>query len=312
MQQDYQQMLQAYATAEGNPLIFRDSRIAHLVVHKNKVLGSHLVAGLELVPTEEEEGISLKLRLIKNTRLEYPVHLCFGIIPEEGQQVIRIQADIEDNASIKIIAHCVFPNAVRIIHKMDAQIKIGDNSSYEYNEVHFHGNNGGISVLPKARISLGKKSHLVTNFSLLNGRVGLFDLDYDTVVGEDSSLEMSAKIYGFADDVIKLKEVGRLIGRNARGVIKSRIAVKERAQSEVINEMIADAPDARGHVDCIEIIQGNATAKAVPIVDVRNEFAQVTHEAAIGRVDKKQIETLMARGLDEEQAIDVVISGMLK
>jgi hypothetical protein len=38
----------------------------------------------------------------------------------------------------------------------------------------------------------------------------------------------------------------------------------------------------------------------------------VTHEAAIGRVDKKQVETLMARGLEEEKAIDLVISGMLK
>jgi hypothetical protein len=38
----------------------------------------------------------------------------------------------------------------------------------------------------------------------------------------------------------------------------------------------------------------------------------VTHEAAIGSVDKKELETLMARGLDEEQAVDVIIRGMLR
>lgn len=65
-------------------------------------------------------------------------------------------------------------------------------------------------------------------------------------------------------------------------------------------------------MDCAEIIQGNVQAKAIPIVNVTNEFAKVTHEAAIGRIDKKQVETLMSRGLEEEEAIDIVVSGMLK
>jgi Fe-S cluster assembly scaffold protein SufB len=37
----------------------------------------------------------------------------------------------------------------------------------------------------------------------------------------------------------------------------------------------------------------------------------LTHEAAIRSVDKKQVETLMARGLTEEKAVDVVVKGML-
>jgi len=37
----------------------------------------------------------------------------------------------------------------------------------------------------------------------------------------------------------------------------------------------------------------------------------VTHEAAIGSVNKKELETLMARGLDEDSAVDVIIRGML-
>ena len=123
---------------------------------------------------------------------------------------------------------------------------------------------------------------------------------------------MTVKIYGYGDDRIKIREVGRLIGKSSRGLIKSRIAVKDNAQSEIINELIATAPDTRGHVDCVEIIQDNAQAKAIPIVSVTNELAKVTHEAAIGRVDKKQVQTLMAKGLDEEEAIDLLVSGILK
>lgn len=305
-------MLDAYAKADGDPAVFKNSNVAHLIVHKNQVIGSHLVPGLVLKPVQTETGVSLDMRVEAGVKIEHPVHLCFGIIPAEGTQEIMIKARVEDNGGVKLLAHCVFPNAVTIVHRMVADISVGDNAYYEYNEVHFHGSGGGIQVIPKAVVRIGKNSRLSTNFSLVSGRVGLFDLDYASEVGENSSLEMNAKIYGFGDDVIKLREAGRLIGKGARGVIKSRIAVKDRAISEVINEMIADAPDARGHVDCIEVIQGNARARAVPIVAVNSESAQVTHEAAIGRVDKKQVETLMARGLDEEKAIDAVVSGMLK
>jgi len=75
---------------------------------------------------------------------------------------------------------------------------------------------------------------------------------------------------------------------------------------------MGNAPFARGHVDCIEVVRDRAVANAVPIVKVRDDRAYVTHEAAIGTVNKKELETLMSRGLDEETAVDVIIRGMLQ
>lgn len=60
-------------------------------------------------------------------------------------------------------------------------------------------------------------------------------------------------------------------------------------------------------MDCVEIIRGNdARASAVPRLLVVDERAKLTHEAAIGSVDKKQVETLMGRGLTEEKAVGMV------
>lgn len=310
--QDYKNMLDAYTQAGGTPEIFKDSNIAHLVVHKNKVIGSHLVKGLILEPQETANGVDIKLTVEKGIKIENPVHLCFGVLPKEGIQEINIKAKIEDGAEIKMLAHCVFPNAIKVVHKMSADIEVGNNAFFEYTEVHFHGSTGGAEVIPKAKMRVGKNSRLITNFSLLKGRVGILEIDYDSEIQDNSILEMTAKVYGYGDDKIKIRETGRLIGKSSRGLIKSRVAVKENAQSEVISEINATAPEARGHVDCIEVVQGNALARAIPIVNVTNEFAQVTHEAAIGRVDKKQVETLMARGLEQEEAIDLVIRGMLR
>jgi len=308
---DYQLMIDAYTQAGGTPEVFKESQMAHLVVHKNKVIGSHLVKGLILEPKETESGVDIKLKVMRGVKIEFPVHLCFGVFPKEGIQEIHIRASIEEDAGVKLLAHCVFPKAIKVVHKMDAEIEIGDNAYYEYNEVHFHGETGGVEVIPKARIKIGKNSRLVTDFSLLKGRVGIFNLDYESEILDNSVLEMTAKIYGYGDDQIRIREAGRLLGKASRGLIKSRIAVKDRAQSEVVSELTASAPNTRGHVDCVEIIQGGARAKAIPIVTVTHESGKVTHEAAIGSVDQKQVQVLMARGLEEDKAIDLIVNGML-
>ncbi|MCG2734806.1 MAG: SufD family Fe-S cluster assembly protein [Candidatus Methanoperedenaceae archaeon] len=65
-------------------------------------------------------------------------------------------------------------------------------------------------------------------------------------------------------------------------------------------------------MDCLEIVKDNAVARAIPIVNVSHALAKVTHEAAIGSVDKRQLETLMAHGLSPEEAVDVIVRGILR
>jgi Fe-S cluster assembly scaffold protein SufB len=62
----------------------------------------------------------------------------------------------------------------------------------------------------------------------------------------------------------------------------------------------------------MEIVKDRAVARAVPIVSVNNPLAKVTHEAAIGSVDKRQMETLMAHGLSPDEAVDVIVKGILR
>ena len=310
--EDYQMMLKAYQEAGGVPDIFKDSKVAHLVVHKNKVLGSHLVEGLILDTKETDSGVDINLSIKESIRIAYPVHLCFGVLPKEGRQEIKVNALIGKGAEIAILAHCVFPNAVKVQHIMEANFVLEDKAVLHYDEIHYHGLRGGTEVIPRAKIKVGKAAHLATNFSLIKGRAGKLNIDYQAEVDENGVLEMVTRAYGYGEDKIEVKESGKLLGEDAKGLIKSRVAVREGARSEVISELEASAANARGHVDCIEIVQGEAKAKAIPLVSVLHEKAQVTHEAAIGRVNQKELETLMARGMKEEEAVDVIIGGMLK
>ncbi len=76
-------------------------------------------------------------------------------------------------------------------------------------------------------------------------------------------------------------------------------------------ETCGNAPLARGHIDCLEIVNGERViARAIPLVYVNDKETKVT-DAAIGSIDKKQMQTFVATGLNEEEAIDVSIRGIL-
>ena len=136
-------------------------------------------------------------------------------------------------------------------------------------------------------------------------------MDYSAVAAADSMLDMMSRIFARGDDKVKIREAAELNGKGAVGVLVSHLAVQDDAYADIYTDLSANAAHCRGHVDCKEIVQGNGRARAVPIVSVNHPLAHVTHEAAIGSVDSKQLQTLMARGLDEEAATDLIIQGLL-
>lgn len=309
---DYEMMVDAYKDAGGED-IFSDSDTPHMVLEQDRVLGKHEVDGIKMDAKKlDDNTVDVKLVVQEGYKIKKPLHMCFGVLPKEGLQKIVMNVEVKKDAEIKVMSDCVFPNATKVKHVMEAEIHLAENASYEYEENHFHGETGGVEVIAKSDIVMDKNSELLTLFTLRKGRVGKIEFDYEAELADNAKVEMLARISGYADDIVSIREAAHLNGANARGLLDSKIAMKDDARAEIFNELTASAPDAKGHVDCTEIIKDNAVARAVPIVEVRHPEAKVTHEAAIGSVDSDQLQTLMARGLNEEEASDIIIQGLLR
>jgi Fe-S cluster assembly scaffold protein SufB len=309
---EYEAMLEAYRQAGGDPRALQSRDAAVLVVSANRVLAAHAVEGVTFDAEELRDGIRARIVVAPHVHAAHPVHLCFGMVPEEGVQQIIAEYEIGAGARVEFIAHCTFPNATRLEHRMDARMHVGAGATMRYHEAHFHGPHGGIEVRPRAEVVVDEGGQFVTTFGLTHGRAGLLDIDYTVDVAARAVAELTTRAYGLAQDTITVRELVRLNGEEARGLTKTRVAVRDEATSQVLTTTEASAPGARGHMDCTEIVRGHAVAKNVPLIVVRDDRAQVTHEAAIGTVNRKELETLMARGLDEDDAVDLIIRGMLR
>jgi len=309
---EFEAIVRSYERAGGKGRHLLSTKFASLVISGNEVLSQHALPGLELDAKQLPDGVEAKIRVAPGTTIDPPVHLCFGVLPEEGVQRILPSFEIGENASVEFVAHCTFPNAVDVVHLMEAEIHIGAGAKMKYSESHFHGEHGGARVVPTGRVEIEEGGTYRTEFNLVEGRVGILELDYSVNVGAGARAELLVRAHGMGDDKIRATETIYLDGRGARGLAKSRVAVRGEASSEVVSTIEGRAPESRGHVDCIEIVRDRATAAATPTVRVSVDSAYVTHEAAIGTVNKKELETLMARGLDEEEAVDVLVGAMLR
>ncbi len=310
---EYEEIVRVYSSTGANLLDLLQKTTASAVVNGNKVLGKTEVEGIKINLESFEEGVKVKVIVEDNVVIENPVHLCFGMTPEKGRQVIKSSFVIGKNSKVSFLSHCMFPNAKDIEHVMEFDMKVKKNAKVEYFEEHFHPEEGHVIVKPKLRAVLEEKAVLEDEFKIVKGKVGFLDLDYEVKQEKSSTCNLITKAYGKKDDKIIIKESLYLDGENASGTAKSRIVLTENSSAKVLGEIIGNAANTRGHVDCHEIVQGDkAKAEAVPKIAVNHPLARITHEASIGRINKKEIETLMSRGLSEEQAIDFIVKGILK
>jgi hypothetical protein len=308
---DLKPMADALQLIGEDPAAVLGPESAHLVAYGHMLASIQSVPGVTMLARSEKGVIKARVVVTEGKKIVQPVHLCFGLFERSDTQVVELDLTLEQGSSVTLWSHCLFTEAEDATHAMTARIGIQADASLTYQEVHYHGVSGGIQVVPRAAITLGPRSHYKADFSLVHGRVGTLDIDYTVDVAEHAVAELTSKVYGFGTDVIRIREQVNLNGEGARGLVKTRVAAREYATAEVIGITHGNAPGARGHVDCMEIVRDHAVVSAIPEVKVTHPLAKVTHEAAIGSVDAKQLETLMARGLDPDEAVDLIIRGML-
>jgi len=305
-------MLAALASVSAEAATLADPRTAHVVVEGNAVVSRQTIPGVELRVDEGADRLKAELVIREGARIEAPIHTCIGFLAAEGTQRIDIRLRLEPEASATVLAHCLFPNAQSGSHEMDAGIELGRGAQLRYLEGHYHGLSGGMIVRPRVNVRVGPGARYLSDFSLTAGAVGHLVLRQRVETGEDAVAEITARLFGRGKDEIRIRDELVLAGRASRGLIKTRIALTDDARAEVLGITRGQAQGVRGHMDCVELVRDRAVARAEPVVEVSHPLAKVTHEAAVGTVDQNQLETLMARGLSPEEAIDVIVTGILQ
>ena len=105
------------------------------------------------------------------------------------------------------------------------------------------------------------------------------------------------------------------IGRDTRSTIVSKgIAAGHGSNAyRGLVKVLATAEGARNHTQCDSLLMSpTSAAHTFPYIEVRNPGATVEHEATTSRIGDDQLFYLRSRGLDEEEAVNLIVNGFCK
>jgi Fe-S cluster assembly protein SufB len=105
------------------------------------------------------------------------------------------------------------------------------------------------------------------------------------------------------------------LGKNTRSRIVSKGISAGKAQNTYrgLVSMHPRAKESRNYTQCDSLLIGSECgAHTVPYIEVRNNSSRVEHEATTSKVDDDQLFYCRSRGMDEEEAVALVVNGFCK
>ncbi len=105
------------------------------------------------------------------------------------------------------------------------------------------------------------------------------------------------------------------LGRDTKSRIVSKGISAGKAQNTYRGQVSVHpkARDSRNYTQCDSLLIGDLCgAHTVPYIEVRNNTSRVEHEATTSKVDDDQLFYCRQRGMDEEEAVALVVNGFCK
>ena len=256
-----------------------------------------------------EDANGYFIRVKSGYHIKNPVQTCMLINKNKSIQDLHNIIIVEDGASLEMITGCATSHhANDSVHVGVSEIFVGDNANLTFSMIHSWGKQTG--VRPRTSCVIGKNSNYVNNYVILNP-VGSLQSFPVATLDEGSSATYNTMCIAHDGSDIDTGGLVYLNGRHSRAEIMSR-SISMGGKLCARGRLVGNAPEVKAHLECRSIIlKDGGTTLAVPELEAHVADVEMTHEAAVGKIARDQIEYLMSRGLDEDQAVSMIVRGFL-
>ena len=255
--------------------------------------------------------------------VECPMELStyFRINNGDSGQFERTLIVAEEGSSVSYLEGCTAPMFdTNQLHAAVVELVALDDAKIKYSTVQnwFAGDEngkGGIyNFVTKRGLCKGKNSKIswtqVETGSAITWKYPSCVLVGDNSVGEFYSVALTNNCQQ-ADTGTKMVH----IGKNTKSTIISKGISAGRSQNSYrgLVKMGPKAEGARNYSQCDSMLIGdNAEANTFPYIDVQNNAAKLEHEASTSKIGEDQLFYFTQRGISEEDAVSMIISGFCK
>ena len=257
----------------------------------------------------------------KGVRCPMELSTYFRINARNTGQFERTLIIADEGSYVSYLEGCTAPTrdenqlhaaVVELVALQDARIKYSTVQNWYPGDA--EGRGGIYNFVTKRGDCRGERAHIswtqVETGSAITWKYPSCILRGDHSVGEFYSVALTNH-HQQADTGTKMIH----IGRDTRSTIVSKgIAAGHGSNAyRGLVKVLATAEGARNHTQCDSLLMSpTSAAHTFPYIEIRNPGAIVEHEATTSRIGEDQLFYLKSRGLDEEEAVNLIVNGFCK
>ncbi|MBO7386333.1 MAG: Fe-S cluster assembly protein SufB [Lachnospiraceae bacterium] len=246
----------------------------------------------------------------KGVKLDFPLQSYFRLNAKGAGQFEHTLIIVDEGADLHFIEGCSAPKYnVANLHAGAVELFVHKNARLRYSTIENWSKNMFNLNSKRAVVEEGGKIEWITGsfgsqisylypMSILKGRGAKMEFTGISFANEGQNLDTGAKVVQLAPEtssVINTKSISK-----GGGVCTFRSSVR-------INK---EATDSKVSVSCESLmLDSKSRSDTIPAMDIRTPHADVGHEASIGKISDEAVFYLMSRGLSEEEAKTLIVSG---
>ncbi len=249
------------------------------------------------------------IRSLPGVRAKHPLQSCLYIAKDRFSQNVHNMVIAEEGSELHIITGCATaPHLSEGMHVGVSEFYVKKGAKLTFTMIHDWGEK--INVRPRTVSHVEEGGVLVSNYISLKpvGSLQMFPttyLDGEGAVARFNSVLVASKGCHL--------DVGSKVVLNAPGTRAEIISRGITAGGSIIarGNLIGKVAGIKAHLECKGLILSDGLMQAIPELSGHVPGVEMSHEAAVGKIDQREIEYLMARGLDEDEAVSTIVRGFL-
>ena len=245
-----------------------------------------------------------------HVKVEIPLQSYFRLNAPGAGQFEHTLIIVDEGADLHFIEGCSAPKYnVANLHAGCVELFVGKNARLRYSTIENWSKNMYNLNTKRAIVEEGGKMEWVSGsfgshvsylypMTILKGKNATMEYTGITFSGKGQNLDTGAKVVHIGESTSSYINTKSISKDGGIGTFRSAVKIEKTAKR------------AKSAVSCQSLMLDDISrSDTIPAIDVRTGDADVGHEAQIGRISDEAVFYLMSRGINEEDARAMIVSG---
>lgn len=250
------------------------------------------------------------IRVEPGATVDYPLQACMYLSEDKLAQDVHNVVVAEEGSHLHLITGCATAAHVRSgLHVGVSEFYVKKGATISFTMIHNWPEE--MAVRPRTGIIVEEGGTFISNYVCLVAAEDMQSYPTATLRGRGAVATFNSVLLARPGSLFDTGSRIIMEAEECRGDIISR-AVSTGGRIIARGHIVGAADRIKAHLECKGLLLSDAgVIHAIPELEGRRSDVEMTHEAAVGKIARDEIEYLMARGLTEGEATGLIIRGFL-